>query len=100
MIKKKNKRLAVFIDWFNSDAQINTLTDEILTEHGKTAKMPGFRVGRIPLNILRQKFGTSAKAEAIDKLINSDLEKFISDKKSVWLLHLKQMLRNSKMVKM
>ncbi|MGI5846191.1 MAG: trigger factor [Alphaproteobacteria bacterium] len=82
MIKKeKIKDLQYSLTGLISDAQINTLTDEILTEHGKTAKMPGFRVGRIPLNILRQKFGTSAKAEAIDKLINSDLEKFISDKK-------------------
>lgn len=82
MIKKeKIKDLHYSLTGLISDAEINTAADEILFEHGKNAKMPGFRAGHIPLNVLRQKFGASAKAEAIDKLMNADLEKFTSDKK-------------------
>lgn len=82
MIKKeKIKDLHYSLTGLITDAEINKAADEILTEHGKNAKMPGFRAGHIPLNVLRQKYGASAKAEAIDKLMNSDLEKFTADKK-------------------
>ena len=82
MIKKeKIKDLHYSLTGLISDAEINAAADEILTEHGKKAKMPGFRAGHIPLNVLRQKFGASAKGEAIDKLMNADLEKFVADKK-------------------
>jgi len=55
--------------------------DEILTEYGKTAKMPGFRAGHIPLSVLRQKYNASAMQEAIDKLMNRDLNAYLDDKK-------------------
>lgn len=43
--------------------------------------MPGFRPGHIPLSILRQKYNASAISEAIDKLMNKDLNDYIADKK-------------------
>jgi trigger factor len=43
--------------------------------------MPGFRAGKVPLNILRQKYNASAYGEAIDKLMNQDLNDYIADKK-------------------
>lgn len=61
--------------------EIQNAADEILTEYGKKAKMPGFRPGHVPLNILRQKFNASAYGEAIDKLMNRDMNDYVADKK-------------------
>ena len=60
---------------------IQTTADEILTEYGKKSKMPGFRPGHVPLSVLRQKFNTSAYGEAIDKLMNQDLNDYVAEKK-------------------
>ncbi len=40
-----------------------------LTEIGKSAKMPGFRPGKIPMDVLRQRYGSSARAEILDQTI-------------------------------
>ena len=61
--------------------ELQAAADEILAEYGKKAKMPGFRPGHIPLSILRQKYNASAMSDAIDKLMNQDLNKYIADKK-------------------
>ena len=64
---------------FASDLQ--AAADEILVEYGKKAKMPGFRPGHIPLSILRQKYNTSAISEAVDKMINKDMNDYVAEKK-------------------
>ena len=82
MIKKeKIKDLHYSVNGVISADDLQKAADEILTEYGKTAKMPGFRAGHIPLNVLRQKFNASAYGEAIDKLMNSDLNAYVADKK-------------------
>ena len=60
---------------------LQSAADEVLTEYGKKAKMPGFRPGHIPLSVLRQKFIASAWGEAIDKALNADLQKYLEEKK-------------------
>ena len=79
--KEKIKDLHYVVNGTISADDLRAAADEILTEYGKKAKMPGFRAGHIPLNVLRQKFDASAYAEAIDKLMNADLDAYISDKK-------------------
>ena len=79
--KEKIKDLHYSISGVISAAELQTAADEILAEYGKKAKMPGFRPGHIPLSILRQKYNASAMSDAIDKLMNQDLNKYIADKK-------------------
>lgn len=52
-----------------------------LVEIGKTAKMQGFRPGKIPLNVIRQRYGDEARHNALDKLINSAVEEALTEKK-------------------
>lgn len=87
--KRKNQRFTLLGKRTYSAADVQTAADEILTEYGKSAKMPGFRPGHIPLSILRQKYNASAISEAIDKLMNKDLNDYIADKKFVWPVHQK-----------
>ena len=82
MIKKeKVKDLHYSVNGVITAADIQAAADEILLEYGKKVKMPGFRAGKVPLNILRQKYNASAYGEAIDKLMNTDLNNYIADKK-------------------
>ncbi len=81
MIKKeKVKDLHYSVNGVITAADIQAAADEILSEYGKTAKMPGFRAGHIPLSVLRQKFNANATADAIDKLMNRDLNAYLDEK--------------------
>ena len=79
--KEKIKDLHYSVNGSIAADTVQAAADEILLEYGKKVKMPGFRAGKIPLNILRQKYNASAYGEAIDKLMNTDLNNYIADKK-------------------
>ncbi len=79
--KEKIKDLHYTINGVIPADTIQAAADEILTEYGKKTKMPGFRPGHVPLSVLRQKFNPSALSEAIDKLMNADLDAYVADKK-------------------
>ncbi len=79
--KEKIKDLHYIVNGVLTADEIQAVADEILVGYGAKAKLPGFRPGKIPLNILRQKFGASATGEAIDKAMNRDMEKYVADKK-------------------
>ncbi|MBQ4070367.1 MAG: trigger factor [Alphaproteobacteria bacterium] len=79
--KEKIKDLHYSVTGLIPADALQAAADEILLEYGKKAKMPGFRTGKIPLSILRQKYNASAYGEAIDKLMNQDLNDYIADKK-------------------
>ncbi|MBP9999814.1 MAG: trigger factor [Proteobacteria bacterium] len=82
MIKKeKIKDLHYSVNGIITADEIQSAADEILAEYGKTAKMPGFRAGHVPLSVLRQKFNANAVADAIDKLMNRDLNTYTQEKK-------------------
>lgn len=79
--KDKIKDLHYTVNGVITASELQAAADEILTEYGKTAKMPGFRTGHIPLSVLRQKYNASAMADAVDKLLNRDLNEYAADKK-------------------
>jgi trigger factor len=78
--KEKTKGLRYVISGVLTDGEISAKSDEILRKYGEKAKIPGFRPGRVPVDVLRRRFGTGATREAIDSLINDDLEKFAREK--------------------
>ena len=79
--KEKIKDLHYTLSGKIDAKDVQNMADSVLTEFGKTAKLRGFRPGHIPLTILRQKYNASAWGEAIDKLINSGMQKYVADKK-------------------
>ena len=79
--KEKIKDLHYSVNGTISATELQAAADEILLEYGKKVKMPGFRTGKVPLSILRQKYNASAYGEAIDKLMNKDLNEYVADKK-------------------
>jgi trigger factor len=79
--KEKIKDLHYSVNGFLTADEIQNSVDAILTEYGKNAKIPGFRPGHVPLSVLRQKYNASAFGDAVDKLMNQDLNNYLADKK-------------------
>jgi len=62
-------------------ADVETLLSAQLEEIRKTAKHAGFRPGKMPLDLVRQLYGESARGEALDKAISEAVQKTFADRK-------------------
>ena len=67
------------VELLEADYQERVTT--VLANYRKTADMPGFRKGKVPLGIIKKRYGISVKVEEINKLISDSLTKYIVDKK-------------------
>ena len=52
-----------------------------LEKYRKSAKVPGFRPGKVPFGMIQKQYGKSVLAEELNKLANDSLYKFITDEK-------------------
>jgi trigger factor len=52
-----------------------------LTEVARTATMPGFRPGKVPLPLLRKRFGTSVMSEVVEAVVNDGAKNAIEENK-------------------
>ena len=79
-ISKKNKQTGVI----NVEVEKNdyeTKVNDVLKKYTKTAKIPGFRKGHIPMGLVRKQYGSAVKVDEINKLLDSELKKYIQDEK-------------------
>ncbi|KAA9133048.1 trigger factor [Marinihelvus fidelis] len=53
--------------------EVQQQIDARLREIGKTAKLKGFRPGRVPMKVLQQRFGPSVRNEVVSKTVESSL---------------------------
>jgi len=60
---------------------------EALNKYRKTAKIPGFRPGHIPMGLIEKQYGKSVLSEELNKTVNSSLQAFISENKIEILGH-------------
>ena len=51
-----------------------------LEEVGQTVKMPGFRPGKVPMKILRQRFGSSVLGEVLEKTVGESSQSALVDR--------------------
>ena len=51
-----------------------------LQEIGKTIRLPGFRPGKVPLNIVRQRYGTAVMSEVLEESVNSATQQVLTDR--------------------
>jgi trigger factor len=61
--------------------EITAETDKELKEIAKTAKMDGFRVGKVPVHILKKKYLPSMKAELVRKKVSASIDDLIAKHK-------------------
>ncbi|MBL4908077.1 MAG: trigger factor [Sneathiella sp.] len=60
-------------------AEIATKVTEKLTTVGQQVKLPGFRPGKVPMQILRQRFGKSVMGEILEETVNETSQKALND---------------------
>ena len=47
--------------------------EKSLKDYRKKANVPGFRVGQVPMGLIKRQFGASVKADVINKIIGKNL---------------------------
>ena len=58
---------------------INSKVSEKLKEYSKQVRIPGFRPGKVPQNILTKRFGKGARQEVLGDLINSTIQDAVKE---------------------
>lgn len=55
--------------------------EKTLKDYRKRANIPGFRPGQAPMSLIKRQIGTQVKADAVNKVIGENLQKYIVDNK-------------------
>ena len=68
---------------FNVVVAAATIEDKVsarLTEVGQQVRLPGFRPGKVPMDLLRKRFGQSVRGEVLEKTIDESTQAALSEK--------------------
>jgi trigger factor len=68
---------------FNVVVAASTIEDKItsrLTEVGSQVRLPGFRPGKVPMTLLRKRFGDAVRGEILEKTIDESTQAALSEK--------------------
>ena len=60
---------------------LNSLIDSHLKKIGKNIKMPGFRPGKVPFKLIKEKYYSSGLRDATDELAQKSFNDFLKDTK-------------------
>jgi trigger factor len=55
--------------------------DDILKNYKKSANIPGFRKGHVPMGLIKKQYGKAVLAEEVNKLIQDSIQKYINEEK-------------------
>ena len=55
--------------------------ENALKDYRKKVNLPGFRPGKVPTGLIKQKYGTSILVDEINKLLSEEIQKYIVDNK-------------------
>jgi len=76
------------VDALNADLKVQVSPEDYqgkvkttLEKYRKTAKIPGFRPGNVPMSLIEKQYGKSVLADELNKLVNDSLYGFIQENK-------------------
>jgi len=61
-------------------ADIESKRTAKLTEIGKTVRLPGFRPGKVPMTVVRQRYGTAIMSEVLEESVNSATQQVLTER--------------------
>lgn len=67
--------LTIHMEKADYEAKVN----KALKEFCQKAQMPGFRKGKVPMSLVKKMYGTQAKAEEVNKLLQDSLFNYIKE---------------------
>jgi|TARA_R100000501_G_scaffold17919_1_gene34880 trigger factor len=76
----KNEGLARAYTVTIPSADMDARVDAQLTQVSKTIRMPGFRPGKVPTNLVRKMHGEALYGEALQKAVQEGVQKVMSEK--------------------
>ncbi len=60
--------------------ELATRGEARLAELGRGLRLPGFRPGKVPLSVVRQRYGTAVRAEIVEKSVSEATEKLLGER--------------------
>ena len=54
---------------------------KILTDYRKTANIPGFRKGHVPMGMVKKQYGKAVLVDEVNKLLDQALNKYLTEEK-------------------
>src|SRR5688572_28800516 len=58
-----------------------TKVEKILTDYRKTANIPGFRKGHVPMGMVKKQYGKAVLVDEVNKLLQDSLNKYLTEEK-------------------
>jgi len=55
--------------------------EKILTDYRKTANIPGFRKGHVPMGLVKKQYGKAVLVDEVNKLLQDALRKYLTEEK-------------------
>lgn len=55
--------------------------EKILTDYKKSANIPGFRKGQVPMGLIKKQYGKAILVDEVNKLLQDTLGKYLNDEK-------------------
>lgn len=76
------------IDTLNAELKVSieksdyaTKVEDILKNYRKTANVPGFRKGQVPMGMIKKQYGKAVLVDEVNKLIQSGISNFLEEEK-------------------
>ncbi len=76
------------IDTLNAELKVSieksdyaNKVDDILKNYRKTANVPGFRKGQVPMGMIKKQYGKAVLVDEVNKLIQSGISNFLEEEK-------------------
>ncbi len=79
--KHQNDDLTAIIKIELQPADYQPRINEVIKKYAKTANVPGFRPGHVPVGMIRKMYGPSVMLEELNKLVSENLGQYIFDNK-------------------
>lgn len=55
--------------------------EKILKDYRKTASIPGFRKGQVPMGMIKKQYGQAVKLDEVNKLIQNNINEYVANEK-------------------
>lgn len=79
--KKETDKLNAVVTVEISKEDYADKVNGILNNYRKTANIPGFRKGHVPMGMVKQQYGQAVLVEEVNKLLQENLHKFLNEEK-------------------
>lgn len=81
IIKKDIDSLNAVLSVEIKEEDYSEKVNSVLTNYCKTANIPGFRKGHVPMGMVKKQYGKSVLVEEVNKMLQESLHKYLTDEK-------------------